>query len=978
MTWRRLVHPQRIAMRSSLLALILLAVACGAPSGPEGRQPAPEAGADQGAEPRPAAVVPVTPDGVRRWPHDDSDLAAEPAIVFGVLENGLRVAWRDHPTPPGEVRLALHVAVGSLAEDAELRGACHLLEHLVWMGGQRLGLGPLTVWLDSQERGWGPHAATSSGWRDLVIEVGVQGSDEADLRTALAFFADIADGLSLDAAHVSLAREQIEQEVQAWTADPARRALRQSTARLLAGSRLADTMPMGDQAAVTPAALKSFAAQWLRPDLMTLVIVGDLAGRDPTPLAQQMLGELERPAESRPHLPDAGSPSLSRPFFTVLVPEMTSAQVTLGRLERELDVPATRQDLVDDVPLSLARGMLMLRLRSQSELGRWPIDGVSVGPLEAGGVLHGESLTLLAPPDAWDLALSSCAVELRRVLDSGFTAEEFEAIRGDAMSGLQDAALGAPGRHAEQLFGDMLAAASSEGVPTSPVDDLGLLAPAVAICTAEDCRAALAEAWQVGELSIRYVGPQGVTPLQLRSAYDAAQGVPLNELPEASTFAYGSSEDVLGEVTARELHADLGVTQVRFANGVRFNHKQTVSEPGQVLVRAVVGEGQLAMPAHRSGLAFAANQLGALATMGTVEHSAEELDLIAGDRMARLRIAAGEDAFQLDTACGPDGLVTALEVLSAQLAAPGFRAQHYELRRRQVDLLYDEVAAQMRGPLLAEFLPALFGGDGRFGLPPKDEVAGVTMDDIAAWVGPQFEAAPVEVSVLGDISFDDALAAALRTVALLPARRSLLPWNERRVVSVTSGLAVEREVTAPADLDLVQVHFPTPDGSVAKRRRQLSLLSIVFGERLRERLEDVLGVTPELGVSSAASQVYTGLGDMVVEIVPPRGRGVDAVVACLDEAERIVAEGLVDGELDALRGPQLERVRAQLETNAYWLGVLCRSQRQADRLDQARNLVADYEAVTPAEVEALASQVFPASGASWIVVHGSENSPPGQ
>ena len=97
--------------------------------------PTPAATAKQPVPPAKveAAVAKVTP---RPWPQASSDIAPDPGITFGTLDNGLRYMIQPNSEPPKRVSVRLHIATGSLMEADDQQGIAHFLEHMVFNGSK--------------------------------------------------------------------------------------------------------------------------------------------------------------------------------------------------------------------------------------------------------------------------------------------------------------------------------------------------------------------------------------------------------------------------------------------------------------------------------------------------------------------------------------------------------------------------------------------------------------------------------------------------------------------------------------------------------------------------------------------------------------------------------------------------------------------------------------------------------------------------
>ena len=62
------------------------------------------------------------------WPHESSDIEADPRVTYGVLDNGLRYAILPNSEPPNKIMLRMHVDAGSYQEEDDQRGLAHFLE----------------------------------------------------------------------------------------------------------------------------------------------------------------------------------------------------------------------------------------------------------------------------------------------------------------------------------------------------------------------------------------------------------------------------------------------------------------------------------------------------------------------------------------------------------------------------------------------------------------------------------------------------------------------------------------------------------------------------------------------------------------------------------------------------------------------------------------------------------------------------------
>ena len=97
-----------------------------------------------------------------------------------------------------------------------------------------------------------------------------------------------------------------------------------------------------------------------------------------------------------------------------------------------------------------------------------------------------------------------------------------------------------------------------------------------------------------------------------------------------------------GAVVQRQAVADLGLTQLVFANGVRVNLKPTDFKKDEVLVQVSFGAGKLSLPAGQPGLELLTENVFQLGGLG--RHSVEDLKRILAGKTVSVNFDVAEDA----------------------------------------------------------------------------------------------------------------------------------------------------------------------------------------------------------------------------------------------------------------------------------------------------------------------------------------------
>ena len=143
------------------------------------------------------------------WPHERSDLAPDPAVVFGQLPNGFRYALMENRTPRDRVSIHLNVMSGSLNENDDQKGVAHFLEHMLFNGSTHFKPGELVKYFQSIGMQFGADANAYTGFDETVYLVLLPEGDEKNLSEGLLVMRDYADGASLLPSEIDRERKVI-------------------------------------------------------------------------------------------------------------------------------------------------------------------------------------------------------------------------------------------------------------------------------------------------------------------------------------------------------------------------------------------------------------------------------------------------------------------------------------------------------------------------------------------------------------------------------------------------------------------------------------------------------------------------------------------------------------------------------------------------------------------------------------------------
>ena len=897
------------------------------------------------------------------WAHDDSDLAPDPAVTWGVLENGLRYAIMPNAEPPERVSLRLYVDAGSLMESDEQQGLAHFIEHMAFNGTDNFPAGEMVEYFQRLGMSFGGDTNAHTSFNETVYKLELPKPDEAMMKRSLLLLRDYADGMLMSKAEIEKERGVILSEL--ITRDSAEwRTQKVAYKFALPDSLISSRFPIGTKAVIKGAGRETFMdfyKGWYTSERMTVVAVGAVDTKTIVHLIEAQFGSMKRPAEPRPD-PDLGKITTGRGVITKThyEREATETSVSIEVVRPYEWQPDDSAKSIRDLKLWIATDIIDNRLSELAKMEGASFTGGGAYAQEFLDFAQFGSIYVTCEPEQWRGALAVAEQEIRRVLQHGITSSEFDEVKANVRNAYEQSLRSATSRKSRALA-DALANAISEGhVFSSPKQDLEWFEKNIALITREGCLEELRAAWGGDDRQV-FVGGNiqlADADKQIIAAYKKSAAVPVEAPVEEETSAFSYTDfGGAGELIERNEVLDLGVTQLRFANNVRLNLKQTDFEKDSISIAVRIGGGLLTAPQDKPGLPIVAS--GAFQAGGLEAHSADELRRIFAGKTAAVSFSVEDDAFVFGGSTNKSDMVDALQLICAYIVAPGYRDEALRQLHKSVEPVFTQLAHTPMGVFNDQVDPFLKSDDFRAGFPEKEQLLARTLEEVKAWLARPLAHSYMEVAIVGDFDQEVLIEAASKTFGALPKRSARkADFSAQRVMKfVDVGQSKTFEFDSEIPKGMVAVFWPTEDMWDIARTRRLNVLGSIFGDRLRKKVREELGEAYSPYARNISDDTYTGFGYLMsmITVDPPQAEKIAEVVRGIGET--LAAEGIDQDELDRAVKPLLNGISQQLRNNAYWLGtVALGSQEYPQKLDWARSMVADYSAVTVEEVNALAKK----------------------
>ncbi|MEE4315574.1 MAG: insulinase family protein [Erythrobacter sp.] len=900
----------------------------------------------------PADVAAVFPDVA------ESDLPFDTDYRVGVLDNGMRYIVRSNATPPEQGLVQLWVDFGSAAEREDEQGYAHFIEHMAFNGTTNVPEGEMVRLLEREGLAFGADTNASTGFDNTHYRLDLPRNDMDLLDTALMLMRETASEITFDDGAVDREKGIILSERRVRDTYQLRNLI-DNLGFLYPGSRISERLPIGTVETIEAAdgaSMRALYERYYRPENMALIVVGDY---DPQAVEAAIVE----------HFSDwLGEPSLELPPFgpvamdhagatDIFLDPALSEQVTVSANGAWLGEPDTVASRRTRVLRQIGYGIINRRLQRLGRMEDPPFRGAAFGTDDFFEEARTTNLLVAAAEGEWQRGLAAAQEEYRRALEFGFTEAEVAEQVANLRQAIESNAAGAATRGNGNFVTGAVTLWRDGQVPTTPESALERWNAHEPEITPETVLAALqAEVVPLDNPLIRFQGrtaPEG-GEAALRAAWYEGMQRPLEAQAEAETVEFAYTDfGTPGQVVSDTVDARLGIREVRFANGVMLNLKQTDLEDDRVLVQINIDGGDL-LDTPDNPLATA--MFNSLPVGGLGEHTLDELQSVLAGRRVGISLGSAEETFRFSALTTPRDLELQLQVYTATITDSAYRptgeAQYY----RNVDNWFASRYATPASALSSDIGAILSDDDPRFSLRPKEEYLALTFAGLRDNIADRLANGAIEVALVGDLDEQAAIDLVAATLGTLPAREgSFGAYEQARQRSFTANRAL-RTISHQGQPDqaMLVMAWPTRDDSDAVENLQLELLERVLQLEVTNVLREELGQTYSPSVDADQSRVYPGYGtfDMSAQVDTSQ---VDAAREAMLAALETIRSAPVDEDmLLRARQPLLEAYDNALDTNAGWMGLVDRAQSEPERIDRFLNGEDMLRAITPEELHAAA------------------------
>ena len=368
------------------------------------------------------------------------NIPLDPSVRTGTLSNGMKYYIKKNVKPEKKVEFRLAINAGSINEDEDQRGLAHFMEHMNFNGTKNFPENKLVDFLQSIGIKFGQHLNAYTSFDETVYMLPVPLDKPGNLDSGLKVMEDWAFNALLTDKEIEKERGVVLEELRLGLGAD-KRMLDQYLPKLAYNSRYADRLPIGKKEILQnfkPEALRRFHKDWYRPDLMALVVVGDINVDEMEQKIKANFSKYQNPANARKRV-DYEVPNHKETLISIA----TDADATSSSAQFYIkdDGPAKPDVTVNDYQKSIVEQLAATIVNNRLQ----ELTNSEKPPFIFGYVSHSNFLRTKDAFQAYAMtkegeqknALKVLLEEVERAKRFGFSQNELDRAKSETLSNLE-------------------------------------------------------------------------------------------------------------------------------------------------------------------------------------------------------------------------------------------------------------------------------------------------------------------------------------------------------------------------------------------------------------------------------------------------------------------------------------------------------------------------------------------------------------
>ena len=887
------------------------------------------------------------------------------SVKKGKLKNGLTYYIKKNAKPENKVDLRLIINAGSILENDDQQGLAHFMEHMCFNGTKRFPKNQLVDYLQSIGVKFGQHLNAYTSFDETVYFLPIPSDSPEKVEKGFQIIEDWAFNADLTPEEIDKERGVVLEEYRLGLGAN-KRMQDKYIPKMMYNSQYANRLPIGKKEILenfTYDKVTSFYKDWYRPNLMSVIVVGDIDVAEMEKKIKDHFEKYQNPKNEKPRktfeVPN------HKETFVSIESDKEAAQTQIQLLYKDYGVPK-KIKTIGDYKNRLAEGLFSTMLNNRlNELTNSPTPPFTYGYTYHGGTFAREkegfqSFAMIDEKKQIE-ALKVLVSENERVKKFGFTAGEFERAKNEILSRVESQFKDKDKTESENFVWECQSN-FLEGMPMSGIEwEYATIQKILPTINLTQVNGLIKDFIKDDNRVIVITSPEkeGLKKVTEAEVLEALK-VNTNDLKPYEDKAVASSlirsTVKEGSVAKKETNDKIGSTTLTLSNGAKVTYKKTDFKNDEIMLEAISFGGSNLYSNEEMKKTQFAN--GGLTEAGFSGLKQNDIDKFMAGKIASVYpyISNTTEGFRGSTT--PKDLEYAFQMIHAYFTDLNFDADAFEGYKQKQSNFFENMISQPNFYFQQEFYTYLNKENPRWnGIVPTAEKWNETDYKLA------YNKFKERFSSAGDFEFffvgnvDDAKMEefAKKYIASLPSNGTketakdlgyrFLKGDIKKVVN--KGKDPKSNVT-------IMFYGDAPYS--AKEAAAMTALGEVLTIKLVEELrENESGV---YGVNARGSMAKVPYGSYNFNISFPCGpeNAEKLTASALAELDKIIKNGPDEKDVNKYKEAEALDYKKKIKENRYWMTNFTRSYTNGSSPDEILTASDKVKEVTAKDIQDVAAK----------------------
>ena len=887
-------------------------------------------------------------------------LPVDPQVRIGKLSNGLTYYIRQNKKPDQKVELRLVVNAGSILENDNQQGLAHLSEHMAFNGTKNFKKNDIISFLQNIGVGFGNDLNAYTSFDETVYILPIPTDKPSNIDKGFQILEDWAHNVTDNDSDIDGERPIVLEESRLGKGAQDR-INRKIFPVQFAGSLYANRLPIGIDSIVKNApysALRSFYKDWYRPNLMAVIVVGDIDPAKAESLIKKYFSTNKNPQNERARIHPDVPPYQKSVAGVITDKEATSYMYRVYYSPYKINPSVTLGDYKKDLVKNIFSDLLNQRLRELTQKENPPFVYAACGfNSEARG--YESFVGYIGTGNSDSLTgLKAFEEELARVKKYGFTEDELKRSKADMLNYIERAYneknKTESANYAEEYIRNFLTQEPIPGI-TNELKYYKELLPRI---TVKDVNSISDKLSENQNQFIALSGPETKdssslpTDKQILAVTEEVQKMDIKPYEEKTIQSSLLTEiPKAGKIIDTKNNSLLGTTNYTLSNGVTVTFKHTDFKNDQLLMSAVRPGGK-----NNYGLDDKYNaeyMVSVISSMGVGNFSPLDLKKALSGKTVSVRPAFSQVTTGFSGSSSVKDAASMMQLVYLYATAPRVDTSLFRsfIQKNKAQLAF--LSANPQAVFIDTLFKEMYNNNplAPIAVPKPEYFDALNLERIMQMYNENFgNENQMHFTFTGSISADSLKPLLEKYIASLPSTKKTFNYVDNKVRIADGKIDVNVYKGKEPKAMIFRVYsgeIPYSDALNLKAEAISEVLNIVINEELREKLKAIYGGGTQVQFEKIPYNHYT-----FFLTLPTGPEKVDTLLmAANKEIQDIITNGPSKENLDKVKKQWEEQHKVNMKENNVWLSLLQDFYFPGDNPEYFINYDKYVNALTPKDIQ---------------------------